>query len=126
MKQHWFFYIFTWIFSVVFATENLFIFLGTMEDRDVKVIFPTIIARLLFYPFATYHLCQNKTILLKLFFMVDKLLLAIILLYIGVMGFIFVFLAFAPNAWFYQMLFIIYPVAMFMYVGNFRVMMVYC
>ena len=58
--------------------------------------------------------------------MLDKILMAAILVYIGVLGFILIFLAFTPSQWFYQSLFVTYPILWLFYTGHFRVMMVYC
>lgn len=97
-----------------------------MDNRDVYFTLPTLIVRMFFYPIATYNLCQNWKVLARLVFMIDKILLANVLLYIGVMGFILIFLQFSTVAWFYQSLFVLFPTHMLMYAGNFRVMMVYC
>ncbi len=97
-----------------------------MENRDVYITLPTLIFRMIFYPIATYNLCQNWKVLARLIFMIDKILLANVLLYFGVMGFILIFLQFTNVAWFYQALFVLFPAHMLLYAGNFRVMMVYC
>ena len=102
------------------------LFLGTMKNRDVYIAFPLLILRIAFYPFATYHLCQNVTVLVRLFFMVDKILLALILLTLGTYGFNMIFLAFTESQWMYLSIFVLYPLHMFLFTGYFRVMMIYC
>ena len=106
--------------------EGLYLFLGTMKNRDVYIAFPLMMLRIIFYPLGTYHLCQNPTVLVRLFFMVDKILLALVLLCLGTYGFNVIFLAFTDWKWLYISIFILYPLHMFLYAGNFRVMMVYC
>ena len=97
-----------------------------MKNRDVYITFPTVLLRIFFYPFATWHLCKNKKVLARLFLMIDKICLALVLVYVGVLGFINIFLEFTEVAWFYQLLYILYPILLVLYSGNFRVMMVYC
>lgn len=58
--------------------------------------------------------------------MVDKVMLAGVLQYIGVMGFILIFIPYTPSAWFYHSLMGLYPLYWLIYIGNFRVSMVYC
>lgn len=97
-----------------------------MPFRDVMITFPTVLLRLILFPIATLKLCTNSTVLLRLIFMVDKVMLSGVLQYIGVMGFILIFLPYTPSAWFYQSLFVLYPIIWLFYLANFRVSMVYC
>ena len=119
-------YIVVIICSLITGTENLYIFLGTLPYRDIAITFPTLIIRIVLLPIATYKLCNNWKVLLRLTFMIDKVMLAGLLQYVGVMGFILIFIPYTPSAWFYQCLFILYPIYWLLYIGNFRVCMVYC
>ena len=126
VRQNKVMFVLNLIFSLVTGMENLYVFLGDMPGRDVMFLPPTILFRLVFFPISTYYLCQNCAVITRLYFMVDKILLALILAYIGVMGFILIFLPYTPFKWLYYGLFFFYPLTVFLYIGNFRVMMVYC
>lgn len=97
-----------------------------MPYRDIFFTAPTVLLRIIFFPMATYNLCKNWKVVKRLYFMIDKILMSAILVYIGVLGFILIFLSFTPSAWFYQSLFVLFPVLWLFYTGHFRVMMVYC
>ena len=114
------------LISLVTATENLYIFLGNLPFRDVIFTFPTLILRLILIPIVTLKLCQNTTVNLRLLFMVDKIMLSGLMHYIGVLGFILIFLPYTPSAWFYNSLIGIFPVMWLFYLWNFRVSMIYC
>lgn len=75
---------------------------------------------------ATYKICKNWKVLLRLYFMVDKVLLAALLEYIGVMSFILIFLPYTPLYILYYALTGLYPIVWFLYIGNFRVLIIYC
>lgn len=87
---------------------------------------PTALFRLIVLPMCAYKLCKNWKVLMKLFFMVDKVLLAAILEYIGVMSFIIIFLPYTPLYILYYILTVIYPIIWLLYIGSFRVMIIYC
>lgn len=112
--------------SLITAMENLYIFLGEWIYRDLIFVPPTVLFRLIVLPLTTYKMCQNWSVLLRLFFMVDKVLLAAILEYIGVMTFIMIFIPYTPIYLLYYMLIVFYPIIWLLYIGNFRVLIIYC
>lgn len=112
--------------SLITATENLYIYLGNMPYRDIMFIPPTLIFRFIVFPASTYNLCKNFKVIRRLYFMLDKILMSSILIYIGVLGFILIFLPFTPSPWLYQSLIVLFPLMYLCYTGHYRVMLVYC
>ena len=108
------------------GVEVLYMFLSGWKEKGPYIYFPSIIMRIIFFSIGGWKLCQNKKVLPKLVFCLDTPFIAAIANLVAIFGFIKVYDSYLDYPWVYYLQYLLQPILYLLFLGYFRITIVYC
>ena len=125
IKQNYCIYILTLVSTLLTGMENIYVFIMREDTVQLYIFFPSVTFRIIFSILASYSLCHNKKVLIKLYLTVDKLFVTEVIETVAVFAYVTIYIPYAEYPWFFRFYEIIYPIMIFTTTGYLRVILIY-